>query len=284
MEFWVIQFFNGLSYAALLFLLGGGLTLIFGVMRVINIAQGSFFMVGGYISYSIISLTGNFYLAILIACLAIGLLGMIIERFSLRRLTGANLRNMLATMGIALFLQDSSLLIWGGDPLSLSVPDFLSGTVKIGDLYFPALRIFMIGEATLIFIVLMLFQRKTRLGAMVRASIDNPETAEGLGINVPLVRMGVFGLGALVTAFGGVTGCAFMSIYPGLDFEMLVFAFVVVILGGMGSIPGAFIGAIIVGLMDNFGKALFPELSYFTVFAPMALMLAIRPMGLFGKG
>jgi len=284
MEFWVIQFFNGLSYAALLFLLGGGLTLIFGVMRVINIAQGSFFVVGGYISYSIISLTGNFYLAILMACLAIGLLGMIIERFALRRLTGANLRNMLATMGIALFLQDSSLLIWGGDPLSLSVPDFLSGTVKIGDLYFPTLRIFMIGEATLIFIVLMLFQRKTRLGAMVRASIDNPETAEGLGINVPLVRMGVFGLGALVTAFGGVTGCAFMSIYPGLDFEMLVFAFVVVILGGMGSIPGAFIGAIIVGLMDNFGKALFPELSYFTVFAPMALMLAIRPMGLFGKG
>ena len=284
MEFWVIQFFNGLSYAALLFLLGGGLTLIFGVMRVINIAQGSFFMVGGYISYSIISLTGNFYLAILIACLAIGLLGMIIERFSLRRLTGANLRNMLATMGIALFLQDSSLLIWGGDPLSLSVPDFLSGGVKIGDLYFPNLRSFMIGEATLIFIVLMLFQRKTRFGAMVRASIDNPETAEGLGINVPLVRMGVFGLGALVTAFGGVTGCAFMSIYPGLDFEMLVFAFVVVILGGMGSIPGAFIGAIIVGLMDNFGKALFPELSYFTVFAPMALMLAIRPMGLFGKG
>ena len=284
MEFWVIQFFNGLSYAALLFLLGGGLTLIFGVMRVINIAQGSFFMVGGYIGYSIISLTGNFYLAILMACLAIGLLGMIIERFALRRLTGANLRNMLATMGIALFLQDSSLLIWGGDPLSLSVPDFLSGTVKIGDLYFPTLRIFMIGEATLIFIVLMLFQRKTRLGAMVRASIDNPETAEGLGINVPLVRMGVFGLGALVTAFGGVTGCAFMSIYPGLDFEMLVFAFVVVILGGMGSIPGAFIGAIIVGLMDNFGKALFPELSYFTVFAPMALMLAIRPMGLFGKG
>ena len=284
MEFWVIQSFNGLSYAALLFLLGGGLTLIFGVMRVINIAQGSFFMVGGYISYSIISLTGNFYLAILMACLAIGLLGMIIERFALRRLTGANLRNMLATMGIALFLQDSSLLIWGGDPLSLSVPDFLSGTVKIGDLYFPTLRIFMIGEATLIFIVLMLFQRKTRLGAMVRASIDNPETAEGLGINVPLVRMGVFGLGALVTAFGGVTGCAFMSIYPGLDFEMLVFAFVVVILGGMGSIPGAFIGAIIVGLMDNFGKALFPELSYFTVFAPMALMLAIRPMGLFGKG
>jgi len=284
MEFWVVQSFNGLSYAALLFLLGGGLTLIFGVMRVINIAQGSFFMVGGYVGYSIISLTGNFYLGILIACLALSLIGMIIERFSLRRLAGVNLRNMLATMGIALFLQDSSLLIWGGDPLSISVPNYLSGSVQIGNLYFPALRIFMILEAVLIFIVLMLVERKTRVGAIVRASIDNPETAEGLGIHVPLVRMGVFGLGALITAFGGVTGCAFMSIYPGLDFEMLVFAFVVVILGGMGSIPGAFIGAIIVGLMDNFGKALLPELSYFTVFAPMALMLAIRPMGLFGKG
>lgn len=283
MEFWVIQSFNGLSYAALLFLLGGGLTLIFGVMRVINIAQGSFFMVGGYIGYSVISLTGNFYLAILVACLTIGLTGMIMERFSLRKLTGADLRMMLATMGIALFLQDSSLLIWGGDPLSISVPDFLSSGIQVGNLYFSALRIFMIGEAALIFIVLMWVERKTRVGAMVRASIDNAEIAEGLGINVPLVRMGVFGLGALITAFGGVTGCAFMSIYPGLDFELLVFAFVVVILGGMGSIPGAFIGAMIVGLMDNFGKALFPELSYFTLFAPMALMLALRPMGLFGK-
>jgi branched-chain amino acid transport system permease protein len=283
MDFWIIQAFNGLSYAALLFLLGGGLTLIFGVMRVINLAQGSFFMVGGYIGYSIISLTENFYLAILGACLAIALIGIMMERFALRKLTGADLRMMMATMGIALFLQDSSLLIWGGDPLSLSVPSFLSGGVRAGELYFPVLRIFMIVEAAVIFIGLMWVERKTRIGAMVRASIDNPEVAEGLGINVPMVRMGVLGLGAFVTAFGGVTGCAFMSIYPGLDFELLIFAFVVVILGGMGSIPGALIGAVIVGLIDNFGKALLPELSYFTLFAPMALMLAIRPMGLFGK-
>ena len=280
---WIKQSFNGLSYAALLFLLGGGMTLIFGVMKVINIAQGGFFLVGGYIGYSVIRLTGNFYLGILVACLSVALIAMIMERFSMRRLAGHDLRMMLATMGIALFLQDSALLIWGGDPLSLTVPSFLSGGLRVGGFYFPSLRIFMIIEAAAVFVFLILFEKRTRVGAMVRASIDNPEIAEGLGINVPLVRMGVFGLGGLITAFGGVTGCAFMSLYPGLDFELLIFAFVVVILGGIGSIPGALIGAMIVGLVDNFGKALFPELSYFTLFAPMAIMLAIRPMGLFGR-
>ena len=283
MEFWILQSFNGLSYAALLFLLSGGMTLIFGVMKVINIAQGSFFLLGGYIGYTVLEVTGNFYIAVTVACLSIALVGMIIERFSMRKLTGDDLGMMLATMGIALFIQDTCLLIWGGDPLSLTVPAFLSGGLRLGELYFPSLRIFMIIEAGLVFLFLLLFEKKTRFGAMVRASIDHPETAEGLGINVPFVRMGVFGLGALVTAFGGVTGCAFMSLYPGLDFELLVFAFVVVILGGMGSIPGALIGAVIVGLIDNFGKALFPELAYFTLFAPMVIMLAIRPMGLFGK-
>ncbi len=283
MEFWILQSFNGLSYAALLFLLSGGMTLIFGVMKVINIAQGSFFLLGGYIGYTVLEVTGNFYIAVTVACLSIALVGMIMERFSMRKLTGDDLGMMLATMGIALFIQDTCLLIWGGDPLSLTVPAFLSGGLRLGELYFPSLRIFMIIEAGLVFLFLLLFEKKTRFGAMVRASIDHPETAEGLGINVPFVRMGVFGLGALVTAFGGVTGCAFMSLYPGLDFELLVFAFVVVILGGMGSIPGALIGAVIVGLIDNFGKALFPELAYFTLFAPMVIMLAIRPMGLFGK-
>lgn len=283
MEFWLIQTYNGLSYAALLFLLGGGLTLIFGVMRVVNVAQGSFYMVGGYVGYAVIDLTGNFYLAFLVACITIGFLGLTMERLFLRKLAGENLRMMLATMGVALFLRDLCLVIWGGNPLALSVPSFLSGGLQVGNLYFSILRLFMILEAAALFVVLWLFEKKTRIGAMVRAAVDNPEVLEGLGINVPLVRMWVFGLGALLTAFGGVIGCAFMSIYPGLDFELLPFAFVVVILGGIGSLPGALVGAIIVGLIDNFGKALFPELSYFTVFAPMAIMLAIRPQGLFGK-
>jgi branched-chain amino acid transport system permease protein len=142
----------------------------------------------------------------------------------------------------------------------------------------------MIISAGLLFVLLYWFQEKTKVGAMVRASVDNMEISEVLGINVPLVTLGVFGLGALLAAFGGVVGSAFMGIYPGLDFELLPLAFVVVIIGGMGSLQGALVGSIIVGLVDNFGKALFPELSYFTLFAPMAIILALRPTGLFGKG
>jgi len=284
MEFWVTQSFNGLSYAALLFLLSGGMTLIFGVMRVINIAQGSFYLVGGYIGYTIISATNNFYLGLLGTCLAIGLLGIFMERFLLRDLTGEMLRMMLITMGMALFLQDLCLVIWGGDPIVIQVPPYLEGGYRTQTLFFSYMRMAMITAAVVLFLILWWFERKTRIGGMVRAAVDNPEMAEVLGLDVFLVRMGVFGLGALLTAFGGFVGCAFMSVYPGLDFELLPFAFVVVILGGIGSLPGALVGAIIIGLIDNFGKALFPELSYFTVFAPMAIMLAVRPQGLFGKG
>jgi branched-chain amino acid transport system permease protein len=283
MEFWVNQTFNGLSYAALLFLLGGGFTLIFGVMRIVNIAHGSFYLVGGYIGYTVVSLTGNFYLAFLVACIVVALLGAVMERFFLRGLADQDLRQMLITTGIAFFLQDLCLLIWGGHPLNLTVPRYLSRSVQIGDFYFPMLRFCMIGAAVFLFFVLWWFQEKTKAGAMVRAAVDNREMADVLGINVSLVTLGVFGLGALLAGFGGVVGCAFMGIYPGLDFELLPYAFVVVIIGGMGSLPGAVIGAIVVGLIDNFGKALFPEFSYFTLFAPMAIVLAIRPTGLLGK-
>lgn len=284
MEFWINQAFNGISYAALLFLLGGGFTLIFGVMKIVNIAHGTFYLLGGYIGYTVVSFTGNFYLAFLVACCVIACLGIAMERVFLRDVAGQDLRQMLITMGIALFFQDLCLLIWGGHPLNLSVPAYLSKSIHVGGFYFPALRIFMIIAAALLFLVLWWFQEKTKVGAMVRAAVDNAEMSGGLGINVPLVTMGVFGLGALLAGFGGVVGCAFMGIYPGLDFELLPYAFVVVIIGGMGSLPGALVGALVVGLIDNFGKALFPELSYFTLFAPMAVVLAVRPTGLFGKG
>jgi branched-chain amino acid transport system permease protein len=284
MEFWVNQTFNGISYAALLFLLGGGFTLIFGVMKITNIAHGSFYLVGGYIGYTVVTFTGNFYLAFLVACVVVALLGMVMERCFLRGLAGQDLRQMLITMGIALFLQDLCLVIWGGNPLNLPVPFYLSQSLRFGPYHFPVIRIGMIGAAALLFVILWLFQEKTRIGAMVRAAVDNTEMSEGLGINVPRVTLGVFGLGALLAGFGGVMGCAFMGIYPGLDFELLPFAFVVVIIGGMGSLSGALVGAIIVALIDNFGKALFPEVSYFTLFAPMAIVLALRPTGLFGKG
>ncbi len=283
MEFWVNQTFNGISYAALLFLLGGGLTLIFGVMKIVNIAHGSFYLVGGYLGVALVAATGNFYLALLGAALAVAAGGVVLERVFLRAVEGDDLRQMLLTMGIALFFQDACLLVWGGDPFNLRGPAYFAQSVKLGGFTFPILRLFMIGAAGALFVVLWWFQEKTRAGAMVRAAVDNAEMTEALGINVPALKMAVFGLGAFLAGVAGVVGSAFMGIYPGLDFDILPYAFVVVIVGGMGSLSGALVAAIVLGLLDNFGKALFPEISYFTLFAPMAIVLAFRPTGLFGR-
>ena len=283
MEFWVNQAFNGISYAALLFLVGGGLTLIFGVMKVVNVAHGSFYLVGGYLGVVLMARTGNFYVALLGAALTVALGGIVLERVFLRAVEGDDLRQMLLTMGIALFFQEVCLLIWGGDPFNLRGPAYFGQSLRLGRFSFPFLRLFMIGAAAILFGILWWFQERTRAGAMVRAAVDNAEMTEALGINVPVVRMGVFGLGALLAGLGGVIGSAFMGIYPGLDFEILPYAFVVVIVGGMGSLGGALAAAVILGLLDNFGKALFPEISYFTLFAPMGIVLALRPSGLFGR-
>lgn len=283
MQFWVNQTFNGISYAALLFLVGGGLTLIFGVMRIVNIAHGSFYLLGGYVGVAVFARTGDFYVALGAAAVTVALGGMLMERVLLRAVEGDDLRQMLLTMGIALFAQDLCLLIWGGDPFNLRGPDYFARSVRLGGFSFPILRLFMIGAAAVVFAVLWWFQERTRTGAMVRAAVDNAEMTEALGINVPLLRMGVFGLGALMAGLGGVVGAAFMGIYPGLDFEVLPYAFVVVVVGGMGSLKGALVASVVLGLADNFGKALFPEISYFTLFGSMGVVLALRPSGLFGR-
>lgn len=288
MQFWVNQLFNGISYGALLFLLAGGLTLIFGAMNIINVAHGSFYLVGGYIGFVVISLTGNYYLGILLAGVVVGLMGLVIEPVLLRRLEskepGNDLKQMLVTMGIALIIQDVCLLIWGGDPRMIKAPGYLSGSVQAGEFFFPAIRLFIVVYSFALYALIWWIQEKTSLGAKLRATVDNDEIASGLGINITRVRVGVFTMGAILCGFGGVIGCTFMGLAPGMEFEILPLAFVIVILGGMGSVKGAMVGSLIVGLVDNFGKALFPELSYFTLFAPLAIILAFKPQGLFGRG
>ena len=282
-EFWVSQTFNGLSYGALLFLLASGLSLIFGVMRIVNLAHGSYFLLGGYIGLSVVWRTGSFAGAVLAAAVAVGLIGIGMERLFLRRLPGQTLGQVLMTIGFALIFQDLALLIWGGDPYTIAVPAALQGAVRLGETSFPTYRIFIVVVALLIGTALWLALERTRAGAMIRAAVDDAEMARGVGINVPVVSLAVFALGASLAAVGGVIGGAFLGVYPGADFEVLPYAFVVVIVGGLGSLPGAMVGSLLVGLLDNFGKALFPELSYFTLFAPMALVLALRPRGLFGR-
>ena len=283
-EFWVTQAFNGLSYGALLFLLASGLSLIFGVMRVVNLAHGSYFMLGGYVGLSVVWRTGSFVAALAVGALAIALIGAGMERLFLRRLPAPQtLGQVLMTIGFALIFQDIALLVWGGDPYTIPVPSPLGGSLRIRGLLFPTYRIFIVAVALGIGAALWLALEGTRTGAVIRAAVDDAEMAQGVGINVPAVSLSVFALGAGLAALGGVIGGAFLGVYPGADFEVLPYAFVVVIVGGLGSLPGAMVGSLLVGLLDNFGKALFPELSYFTLFAPMALILALRPTGLFGR-
>lgn len=283
MDFWISQTFNGISYGALLFLFASGLSLIFGVMRIINLAHGSYYLLAGYLGLTLMRMKSSYFLAILGAAVIIALVGIVMVRVFLRKLPGNDLGQVLITMGFALIFQDVALLIWGGDPFTISVPKMLSGSLVVGHLYFPKYRIFIVLMAVLIGMGLWLFQSKTRAGSMIRAAVDHEEMARGMGINVPVVYIGVYALGAFLAAVAGVIGGGFLSVYPGLDFEILPYAFVVVILGGRGSLKGAVVGSLVVGLIDNFGKVFFPELSYFTLFAPMVLILAIRPMGLFGK-
>ena len=282
-NFWVIQAFNGVSYGALLFLLASGLSLIFGVMRIVNLAHGSFFLLGGYVALTVIWTTGSWLLALPVAALVIAGVGLVMERVFLRPLGFDPLRQVLLSVGFAYLFQQAALDIWGGDNLDIIPPGMLKETAVFGAFHFPIYRIFMIGMALVMGLILWLTMEKTRIGAMIRATVDDAEMARGVGIDTSRVSMFIFALGAFLAGLGGVIGGAFLGVYPGLDFAILPIAFAVVIIGGMGSLAGAAVGSLLVGLADNFGKALFPEVSYFTLYAPMVLILALKPTGLFGR-
>jgi len=281
MDFLIVQTLSGISFAAILFLLTSGLSLIFGVMNIVNVSHGSYYMLGGYIGLSVYRVTGSFVLAILVGGLVIGCIGIVMQRFFLRKYVD-HFPQVLTTMGFALIFRDLALLIWGGDPMSFPAPALLEGSIHMGTVVFPVYRLFVILLSAAVAIGLWIFNEKTNFGAQLRATVDDKEMATGIGINVPLVSGLMFGLGAFLAAFGGVVAAPFFGVYAGADFEVLPLAFVVVIVGGMGSLKGAAVGSILVGLVDNFGKALLPDFSYFTLFLPMAIILAVRPTGLFG--
>jgi branched-chain amino acid transport system permease protein len=283
MEFLLIQTLNGFSFGALLFLLASGLSLIYGVMKIVNIAHGSYYMLGAYVGLSVILRTKSFFLGAVAGGLTVGVIGLAMERIFLKKFSLQPLPQMMITLGFALVFRDLALVIWGGDPYTLPSPEFLRGSTQIYHVVFPVYRLFVIGVAAAVAISLWIFNEKTLVGAKLRAAVDDHEMAGGVGLNVPLISGCMFGLGAFLAAFGGVMGGPIFGVYPGLDFELLSLAFVVVIVGGRGSLKGSAVGSILVGLVDNFGKALVPELSYFTLFAPMAIIVAIKPTGLFGR-
>ena len=283
MIYFITQTLNGLLSAALLFLIASGLTLVFGVMRTVNIAHGSFYMLGVYVAWTVITRTQSLFLGTLAAIVIVGAVGYVVQRVFLRRFGAQPLAQMMMTMGFALLFRDGAFMIWGGDAFTLPYPAALRGSMDAGGVVFPIYRLFVIVIAAVVAVLLWLVNEKTLIGARLRAAVDDPEMAGATGINVALLSGLVFAAGAGLAAFGGVMGGPILGGYPGMDFDLLPLALVVVIIGGMGSLQGALVGSVVVGMIDNFGKALVPELSYFTLFAPMIIVLALKPTGLYGK-
>jgi branched-chain amino acid transport system permease protein len=274
---------NSIALGGLLFLLSAGFSLIFGLMRIPNLMHGSFFMLGAYFGVTLLNAGLNFWLAALLSALGVAAVGGLIERLLLRRLEGQVLPQVLLTLGLAFIIADLCLMIWTGDPWQPSPPPQLRGAVQAFGLFFPLYRLVVVGVALAVAIALWVLVDWTRLGAMIRAGVDDPQIARVVGIRVSQLFTLVFCLGAALAAFAGVMGAPYLSVYPGLDFEMLPLALIVVILGGSGSLLGALLGSFLIGFLYNFGQAMFPDLAYVILFLPMLLVLVLRPQALFGR-
>jgi branched-chain amino acid transport system permease protein len=277
------QALNGLSEAAVFFLLASGLTLVFGLMRIVNMAHGAFYIVGAYVGIVVSALTGNLLVALVAAAATVAVLALVVELGLLRWVRGQELPEVLLTIGVAFVVADVCLWIFGGNPENLSARAMPSGGFPIGTASFPWFKVLVMGVAVVIGVALAIVQNKTRIGAIVRAGVDDREVISAMGINIRWVFTGMFIVGAALASVGGVLGSGIESILPTGGNEVLLKALVVIIVGGLGSVSGAAVGAVLIGLIDVFAKVWIPELSYFTIFLPMALVLVIRPTGLFGK-
>lgn len=282
MEFWIVQSLNGIALAMLLFIIAAGFTLIFGLMGILNLSHGTLYLVGGYIGVSVSRFTGNFFLGAIAGMLVVGILGFCMQHILLRH-THGHLPQALLTIGVALFFGDLAIWVWGGFGHLVSKPAFFEGSIHIGELSFPSYRFLVILVGVIVAVFLWWFHEKSIYGAIVRAGEDNEEMTQGIGINIRLVKTLVFSLGSMLAGLGGVMGGPFLGVYPGQDLEILTLAMVVVVIGGKGSLLGAFIGALIVGLVDNLGRIFLPKLSLFLIFVLMAVILALRPQGVFGR-
>lgn len=279
----VILILNGLTLAAILFVLGSGLTLAFGLMRVVNLSHGAFYLLGGYIGYSVVKATGNWPLALITGGLSIALLGLIFERIMLTRVRGGDLPETLLTVALAMIIADQALVYWPRNPVTLNVPDYLSPSIELLGITYPGFRFVMMIVSIIIAVSLYLLLYKTKLGAAVRAGVDDRETVDAIGINITVIYTAVFVLSALLGGIAGVLGGSYLQLSPGGDAIILIYSLVVIILGGMGSLGGAVVSSLILGQIVSFGLAYFPQYSYFLIFIPMALVLSIRPQGLFGR-
>jgi branched-chain amino acid transport system permease protein len=276
-------FLNGITDAARLFIIAIGLTLIFSLMRIVNLAHGVLYLTGGYIALSVMQYSGSYLLALTAGALAVTIIGFLIERGLLIWVRGQDLPETLLTLALIVIFQDTLLAIWGGYPESIPKPALLDFSANILGLPYPAMRLFTIVLAVFIGLGVWFLIEKTNIGAAIRAGVDDRETASALGLNIPVIFTFVFCIGAFLAGFAGVIGATLTSLAPGLDSQALLFALVVIIVGGLGSLVGSAFGAVIVGLILNFGRSYLPEFAFLLTFLPMLLIIAFRPQGLFGK-
>ena len=281
----VMSLLNGLTLGALLFITASGLTLSFSLMRVVNLTHGAFYMAGGFIGLSVMKFSGSWLLAVLAGGVATAALAFIEERFLLRWARGNDLIETLISLSVAIIIGDLVLVVWGGYPRTISIPEALSGAVSIpllGTIY-PVYRIFTVGLALFIIGALWVFLKKTRLGVTIRAGVDNFEMVSALGINVKRLFSFVFTLSGFLAGVSGVVGGTFLVLVVGEDWRILTLTLIVIIIGGMGSLGGTILGSLITGLIYSFSTAFIPQFSLFVLFLPVAIILSIRPRGLFGK-
>lgn len=284
-----LLFLNGLSFGMYMFIVAAGLTLVFGVLRILNFAHGAFYMVGGYVTYTIVNqllpgLAGSFWAGVLVAALALAGIAWAIERLLLRHLYGReHLHQLLFTFALVLLIGDFVRVVWGTNLLSVSYPGALSGAADLGITFYPRYRLFLCAVGVVAFVALWVVIERTRWGRIMRAATVDREMVAALGINVPLVYTSVFIVGSALAGLGGALAAPALALQPGMDAEIVVLSFIIVIIGGMGSLVGAFLGAIIIGLVNSFGVALLPDFEIALVYLVMIAVLIFRPWGLFGR-
>ena len=284
LPFLVTQCLNALSQAALLFFLGCGLTLIFGIMRIVNFAHGAFFMLGAYVGYSTVHWTGNFWAALIVAPILVGAFGAAFELGILRQLYGRDGHAFLmVTFGLTLIMGEVIRLIWGVEALQVKPPDSLSDIVFILDEPFPVYRLFLVGAGIVVAVVIWQFLERTRLGLLIRATSQNAEMVHALGTDVRLVRSTVFGIGCGLAGIGGVMAAPLVTASLGMAPNAVIDTFVIVIIGGMGSFLGSLIGAVLVAFVQVFGTYYFPDFALAFMYLIMLTVLVVRPGGLLGK-
>jgi branched-chain amino acid transport system permease protein len=282
--FFLIQILNGVQEGLLLFLVASGLTLVFGIMGVINLAHGSFYMLGAYLAFALTQLTGNLFAAVLLAVPLAIVFGLALEALLFRPLYARDhLYQVLLTYGLILALEEMRSLVFGDDVHGVAVPHWLDFSIHLnGALSYPAYRLFMSAMCLVIAGGLWLVIKKTRLGMAIRAGSTNREMVQSLGIDIAWIYRAVFALGVALAAFAGMIAAPVASVFPGMGNQILIISFVVVVIGGIGSIKGAFLGALLIGLADTFGQVFAPQLAGMTVYVLMAAVLLWRPAGLFG--